>query len=88
MESNPSKVILYSRNMLKVQALKAVIRDIGEMDIYAKSGCTNAKTVPQPIQSGKICAKKRIQKVEQVFRLKMRKNSILINPKPLMKRCS
>ena len=72
-KKNPSKVILCSRSMIKIQALKAVIRDIGEMDIYAKSSCSNAKTVPQPINSGKVCAKKRIQKVEQVFRLSMRK---------------
>lgn len=74
MESKPTKVILCSRSVIKVQALKAVIRDIGEMDIYAKSNCKNAKTIPQPLNSGKICAKKRIQKVEQVFRLSMRKS--------------
>ena len=77
-KKNPSKVILCSRNVIKIQALKAVIRDIGDMDIYAKSSCDNAKTVPQPINSGKICAKKRIQKVEQVFRLSMRNYYISI----------
>ena len=78
MDINPSKVILCSRSILKVQALKAVIRDIGDMDIYAKSNCKNARTIPQPIQSGKICAKKRIQKVEKVFRLSMRKSQFIL----------
>lgn len=79
MESKPTKVILCSRSIIKVQALKAVIRDIGEMDIYAKSNCKNAKTIPQPLGSGKICAKKRIEKVEQLFRLSMRKKNFFWN---------
>ena len=74
MEKTPTKIILCSRSIVKVQALNDVIRDIKQLEIYAKSDCKNAKTIPQPLNSGKICAKKRIQKVEQVFRQNMRKD--------------
>ena len=62
--------------MIKIQAVNSVLKEIQGLDIYAKSSCRKAKTIEQPVFSGKTCAKKRIQKTEEVFQNNMRKKSI------------
>ena len=78
MEKRNWKIILCSRSMVKIQALNDVIRNKDNLELYAKVNTDSAKTVPQPINSGEICAYKRIQKTEDFLQMTQSKNFLFI----------
>lgn len=49
---------------MKIQAVNETIRDRAHLELFAKVNTSSAKTVPQPLNSGIICALKRIEKTE------------------------